>query len=198
MKGYVYLFKVANTNYVKIGMTKNENPLVRFEAMKTYCPQGVEVVCLIPTEKPAMLERELHRIYAPFRMSGEFFNLDDAKIQLIKNKYLSQKVRDAIAKAIYMITSENSEDAIDAVMESFRKKERIETINEKSGEIIDYIKSNLAGKKMPNTSIYQSLPDSLTDGIGIYALGKILKKEFQKRNVRIKGVSTPCYVIPSN
>lgn len=198
MKGYVYLFRIADTNHVKIGMTKSENPLTRFEAMKTYCPHGVEVVCLIPTENPSALERELHRVYAPFRMSGEFFNLDDLKINQIKNKYLSQKVRDAIAKATWLITNEENENSIDLVLRSFKKKEKQEKLNSNALDIIDYVKENFSGRNLPNTYIHDSLPQYMKEGIGVYALGKILKREFQKRNVKMNGVSTACYIIPSN
>lgn len=84
---YVYLIKENARGSVKIGMTKNNTVYNRLQSMETYCPLGCELVHIIQTDKPRSLEKELHKKFEHKRLKGEFFNLDELDIDLIKNSY---------------------------------------------------------------------------------------------------------------
>jgi hypothetical protein len=85
--GFVYVFRQINTNYVKIGMTNTESVFDRFANFKMYSPTGAEILAIIETTDAKLLESELHNKYSAFRMSGEFFNLNEEQIFALKTRH---------------------------------------------------------------------------------------------------------------
>ena len=85
--GFVYVFRQINTNYVKIGMTNTESVFDRFANFKMYSPTGAEILAIIETTDANLLESELHNKYSAFRMSGEFFNLNEEQIFALKTRH---------------------------------------------------------------------------------------------------------------
>lgn len=79
--GCVYFFRHNDTDYVKIGMTKSDNPKKRFEAFKTYAPSGGEILGYINCKNYRQIEKELHRQYNAYRVNGEWFNITDSEVE---------------------------------------------------------------------------------------------------------------------
>lgn len=79
--GYVYLVRGTNELY-KIGRTKQlQRRMKRFEVK---LPFEVEVIALIRTETPNIEEKKWHERFAEKRLDGEWFSLDDADVQWMK------------------------------------------------------------------------------------------------------------------
>lgn len=66
---YVYFVEAISTDRIKIGTSCK--PTSRLSAMKTDCPYPIKVLLLI--ELPWQYETALHRIYAEYRLHGEWF-----------------------------------------------------------------------------------------------------------------------------
>lgn len=80
--GYVYLLKSDKGHY-KIG--RSEKPFDRMNAMGIRLPFEVEPVCVIESEDHVSLEKELHTMFADFRVNGEWFKLADEDVEYIKS-----------------------------------------------------------------------------------------------------------------
>ncbi len=80
--GYVYLMKGANGTY-KIGRSKN--PIDRMKMFGVHLPFEIEPVCIIKSEDHVSLEKELHAMFADFRVNGEWFKLADDDVEYIKS-----------------------------------------------------------------------------------------------------------------
>lgn len=81
------VYFVGNGNgQVKIGHSKE--PLIRLAGLQTASPHKLELLAVVPgTEK---VEAELHRKFATFRLSGEWFQLSDQlklEIELAQKYY---------------------------------------------------------------------------------------------------------------
>lgn len=84
--GYVYLLRSAS-GYWKIG--KTVNPADRIKTFSVKLPFEVEYEHLISCEDYSRAETELHARFAPKRVNGEWFCLDEADVAWIKAiKYL--------------------------------------------------------------------------------------------------------------
>jgi hypothetical protein len=71
--------------YVKIGIA--EDVYTRFASLQSSCPQEVEALALLPIrqEDRRRVERELHALFAPYRLTGrrtEWFH-NNAAMQLL-------------------------------------------------------------------------------------------------------------------
>ena len=76
-KGCVYFFKHVGLSPIKIGYSKNESPIKRFEQFKTYAPFGAELVGFIMSSSPKDLETQLHDKYSRDRIKGEWFEINE-------------------------------------------------------------------------------------------------------------------------
>lgn len=83
--GYVYVVKVDGR--YKIGKTKN--PTNRFGEYTRLYEEPIVVVCEVVFDY-SEVEKELHKKYADKRLRGEWFNLNETDIELIKN-YLKER-----------------------------------------------------------------------------------------------------------
>lgn len=195
MKGYVYLFRLNETNYVKIGMTEQDSVMSRFIGMQTYAPKGAEIICVIPTNEPRKLEQKLHKDFAAYRMNGEFFELDHLKIERIKSKYVEQTMRDAQSKAIALVAELGSDEGIKRLNSFFTTQIKVEKVKDISEEVYEFVNQKFKGQAVPPTKVYHSLPDTITKKISLNLFGKIMRMRYAKRNIKIAGSSTPCYII---
>lgn len=85
--GFIYFFKHKNFEGVKIGMTNKDDVKDRFNAFKTYAPNGAEVLGQIETSNANELEKQIHKDYENCRMEGEFFKLSYSDVQDIIENY---------------------------------------------------------------------------------------------------------------
>jgi hypothetical protein len=83
--GYVYLLQAGP--YYKIGVSQDVDK--RVEQLATIPPFDLELVCTIPTEDMYGLERELHERFDAKRKNGEWFELDEADVEHIRNWQVS-------------------------------------------------------------------------------------------------------------
>lgn len=81
--GYVYLLKMVNGEYWKIGRTKTPNK--RISTFDVKLPFPVECEHLIETKNMYTLESELHKKFASKRVQGEWFLLAQEDIDYIKS-----------------------------------------------------------------------------------------------------------------
>jgi hypothetical protein len=78
---YVYLFKSGL--YHKIGIS--ENPKYRLQSIQTSNPNKIEQVYQIKRSDAKNVEYNLHKIFKNKRVSGEWFNLNDDDLKLLKS-----------------------------------------------------------------------------------------------------------------
>lgn len=83
LRGYVYLLKMVNGDYYKIGRTKNYQN--RLETFGVKLPFSVEYEYIIQTKDMYALESELHQRFAAKRVNGEWFALSQVDIDYIKS-----------------------------------------------------------------------------------------------------------------
>lgn len=79
--GCVYFIKHNYTDYVKIGMSTNNDPKDRFNSFLTYAPRGGVLVGFIKTKEPYAVEKFLHSKYHEKKESGEWFKLSIEEIR---------------------------------------------------------------------------------------------------------------------
>jgi hypothetical protein len=90
-KGCVYFFKHVGLEPIKIGFSKRNNPINRFEQFRTYAPFGSELIGFFQTDEPNLIEKELHQKYSSNRLSGEWFNISVEEAEKIINLYTSKE-----------------------------------------------------------------------------------------------------------
>jgi len=78
--GFVYLLK--GDNYHKIGLSRNVSK--RLKQIQSALPFATRLICSIPTEDMHTLEAELHERFADKRANGEWFELDEADVAMLK------------------------------------------------------------------------------------------------------------------
>lgn len=82
--GYVYILKdIDVTGYYKIGMTRH--PYTRMKEFGVKLPFRTELIQVIETDNPEVLERSLHYKYRKQRIRGEWFKLTPKNIAYIKS-----------------------------------------------------------------------------------------------------------------
>lgn len=71
---YVYVLRMRDTNYYKIGMT-NRAVEERLLACQTGNPFKLEITHVFPTDEPIKLEKSLHERFKDQQLEGEWFSL---------------------------------------------------------------------------------------------------------------------------
>lgn len=84
--GFVYIFCDGATNLYKIGYSKN--PEFR---EKTLAAQIPKIRCLFFSRGTPKDERALHLEYAHKRVRGEWFDLTEKELEIIKSKFIHGK-----------------------------------------------------------------------------------------------------------
>lgn len=74
--GFVYLVQAGGR--FKIGITSNVQS--RIKGIQTGNPDKVTLVCSVEHPEPRKLEAELHRIFSPYRLEGEWFQLSIGQV----------------------------------------------------------------------------------------------------------------------
>jgi hypothetical protein len=80
-KSYVYLI-YAETGQYKIGRTTN--PHSRLASLQSSSPVKLKLLWYTESKNARQLEKDLHREFAPNHALGEWFNLSDQDVELIK------------------------------------------------------------------------------------------------------------------
>lgn len=80
-KGYVYFIQAKNSRRIKIGYT-SESPQDRLEAMQTGSPEKLELLGF--ERAPRRREKELHKLWKPSRLHGEWFEESSELLQYIQ------------------------------------------------------------------------------------------------------------------
>lgn len=87
----VYLIRVKNTTYYKIGLSID--PSKRLSSIQSSCPLEVEIVKIWDGELDE--ECRLHNIFGQYRMHGEWYSLMDNIVESLVNlKSLENAYRD--------------------------------------------------------------------------------------------------------
>lgn len=86
-KEFVYFFKANGLNPIKIGKTSGENVAQRISNLKISCPYGGELLGYIECENGIELERKLHLRFEKYWISGEWFDINPAMVQMVISEY---------------------------------------------------------------------------------------------------------------
>lgn len=73
-EGYIYLIRMHDSNYYKIGVSTN--PEKRLKAIDSYLPMGIEILALNKVLNPFRLESEVIEMYKPQLIKNEWFILN--------------------------------------------------------------------------------------------------------------------------
>lgn len=84
-RGWVYVVRVKD-GPVKIGISLT-NVDARIQQIDYAIPYELEVIGILPTEDPCILEAQIHFRYRECRLKGEWFNLSRAQVRAIVTKY---------------------------------------------------------------------------------------------------------------
>lgn len=71
---YVYFIAAEPYDHVKIGWSLHQ-PTRRMKELQTGCPHELDLLAWAPASLED--ERRLHRVFAPLRLRGEWFRLDE-------------------------------------------------------------------------------------------------------------------------
>jgi hypothetical protein len=77
--GYVYLIESYNTQFYKIGISKND-PHKRLKQLATANADELRLITTYESEYYRKLEKWLHRKFSQYRLEGEWFKLPDDDI----------------------------------------------------------------------------------------------------------------------
>lgn len=78
---YVYLFKDESTGFYKIGSSRNP----KYREKTLMCERPTITSIFVSRITLVQKERELHKLFKKKRVRGEWFNLDETDIEVIKN-----------------------------------------------------------------------------------------------------------------
>jgi hypothetical protein len=78
---YIYMIRDNNTGLIKIG--RSINPILREKTIQSENP-NLDLFWVSPTTQPS-IEKRIHSIFKNKRIRGEWFDLTDGDIELIKN-----------------------------------------------------------------------------------------------------------------
>jgi hypothetical protein len=81
---YVYLVRMAGTEFYKVGIASDVER--RRSALTTASPVAIEIVAYALADDAAAEERKLHAILAPFRSRGEWFELSECMVGLVRSR----------------------------------------------------------------------------------------------------------------
>lgn len=84
VNGYVYFIRQSKDCF-KIGMTKGA-PIDRLNQLQTSSPVPLSMYKYVGTTDPKYLEKLLHQEFAPYRLSGEWFEITSEMIDDVFNR----------------------------------------------------------------------------------------------------------------
>lgn len=81
--GYVYLIRLGNMEYYKIGRSNNPDRRI-WKEISPKLPEEPEIICVFETTDMIKLEKDLHNRFADKRANGEWFLLDKSDVEYIE------------------------------------------------------------------------------------------------------------------
>lgn len=91
-QGCVYFFRHIGLSPVKIGFSYKEHPASRFKQFKIFAPYGGEILGIIITDTPELIERVLHEKYSSLKINGEWFEITNEQVQSEVVFYAENKI----------------------------------------------------------------------------------------------------------
>lgn len=178
MKENVYLFRQKGTDFVKIGMTKNESVYLRFSHFCTYAPNGGEIVGVIKTNNSLVLEKEIHRKYESKRLNGEFFMLTQNECENIIRTYSLDLYNEALTQFNLLLSDENI-DILSIIKElkklNYRPKRNEEDLY---NNIVSFFEKGSKNDFYTATEAYKMYVDKFNTNVNSKLFGKMLKRIF--------------------
>ena len=113
-KESVYLLKYVGRKEVKIGMSKDLNPMKRVQQYNTYSATGVEVLGIIECLNSRITEKNIHHEFNHKKNNGEWFNLTDEDVEYIIDKYTDCEYKKAYEMFLYRYCNRIIEDKYDS------------------------------------------------------------------------------------
>lgn len=157
--GAVYFLKQKNDKAVKIGYSKEKNPIRRVNSYKTYFPFGLDFIGYVSfnnVEDAILFEKECHNYFKFNKIDKEWFLINEEKI----NKYLLDKnytllksfsdTKNNKDKDIYNLFIENKTPkeisviknvSIQYVYKILKKRNVIKKNTNKQNKILDLLKN---------------------------------------------------------
>ena len=84
--GFVYVIKLGETGFFKIGRSNNPDRRI-WKEISPVLPVEPEIILTIETGDMVKLEKKLHQRFADKRQNGEWFTLSDEDIKEIEEKW---------------------------------------------------------------------------------------------------------------
>lgn len=88
IKEYIYLIRCENTDFYKIGRSKN--PRKRLQVLQMGCPYSLILIFGRSCERAFGVEKTLHEKYWDRQRTGEWFELSKSEVENIRQN-LSKK-----------------------------------------------------------------------------------------------------------
>ncbi len=95
---YVYVLLSIGDSYAKIGMSRKHPEKGRMREIQGCCPFKLCVFVTRRVEFPFRRERELHEKYAAFRVTGEWFKLDQEGLDAVRRDILAYREKPEVVK----------------------------------------------------------------------------------------------------
>lgn len=106
--GLLYLIRIEDTDYHKIGITSHDDLQQRLGSLQTSIPYTLIVLRAIDLDTPRTLETDLHTHLKQYRARGEWFLLATDKIQTIFDMFIAMHTIDLLLPNVEPVsTSEN-------------------------------------------------------------------------------------------
>jgi hypothetical protein len=84
---FIYFIRQENTDFFKIGKTKNMNDRLNFFGVKLPFKWSVYKVFLVSKDKLSEIETAIHEVFAEYKVNGEWFKLDSEALQRVEKSH---------------------------------------------------------------------------------------------------------------
>jgi hypothetical protein len=201
MEGFIYVFKMVETNFYKIGMTETESVKERFTQFKTYAPSGAEITMIIEADNAREKEKFFHELMKVKRKNGEWFELNEDDLNLLRS-YINEKTQ-LMNKFFWEKVALNNASIAD-LKKTFEiairyNKERVVLSQphlKLSADILEYINENLTDTVCSASDVLSMMIEDkvIKKGeIAVNMLGRIIKTLYTQEILTVKGHRSRVY-----